>query len=398
MKKYLIKLTFLALSTAFFLGCENSYRYTELKIEDLGNNQYKYVIKGLKLESPGIPDQGIKPQSLEIGECRLVVSDSCWGLNGGDSPCDSAKNGCIADILAGDLKKGPHELSIEFTATRGERLSAGLQCPNNDTHKKEINLSGGSRKDPVPDKVIVGETSIKNDNFPGNECPNLPSQPTASPTPFPIDSTPPSRGPDITNPTEPTPTPTPTPDTAPNAPTGLSTSDGDNGIGLSWTDNSSDETAFIVQRSESGMESYTTIATLSSNVTTFTDPSNAVDNPYDYKVAAVKNGLNSFSDVATASAVGPAAPGSTLQAFAVSTQINLTWSDANSIPWNETEIIIERSPASSGTWTQIGTQNPDMNTYTDSTVASSTSYDYRVKAVRGRYQSTYSNTANITSN
>jgi thermitase len=79
-------------------------------------------------------------------------------------------------------------------------------------------------------------------------------------------------------------TQTPPPPASPSnlAATALSTSE----IGLTWTDNSSDETGFRIERSPGGANSWTEIFTTGANATTYTDGGLAADTTYDYRVSA----------------------------------------------------------------------------------------------------------------
>jgi len=67
------------------------------------------------------------------------------------------------------------------------------------------------------------------------------------------------------------------------APTNLSAADSKTGVALKWTDNSTNETAFYVERRLS-RQSWTRIATLSPNVTTHFDA--VGKGSYDYRVQA----------------------------------------------------------------------------------------------------------------
>ncbi|MDB5038206.1 MAG: hypothetical protein JWQ35_1734 [Bacteriovoracaceae bacterium] len=84
-----------------------------------------------------------------------------------------------------------------------------------------------------------------------------------------------------------------------------------------------------------------------------------------------------------------AAP-SNLSAVASSTsQINLSWSDNS---YNETGFVVQRS-VSSGSFYTIARLGANTTHYTDSSLRSSTTYSYRVKAIRWSGSSAYSNTA-----
>ncbi len=97
---------------------------------------------------------------------------------------------------------------------------------------------------------------------------------------------------------------TPTP---PSAPAGLfasavSTSQ----IDLAWTDTSSDETGFTIDRSADGTN-YTLIVTVGTDTTSYSDTGLAANTPYDYRVAAVNAaGVSDYSVAsATTQAAGP---------------------------------------------------------------------------------------------
>jgi hypothetical protein len=87
-------------------------------------------------------------------------------------------------------------------------------------------------------------------------------------------------------------------------------------------------------------------------------------------------------------AAAPNAP-SGLTATAVSrSQINLTWNDNSN---NEDGFRIERG--SNNTWTQIGTVEPDVRSFSSTGLSANKSYSYRVRAFNMRGNSAYSNTA-----
>ncbi|NNC37925.1 MAG: hypothetical protein HKO02_10745 [Hyphomonadaceae bacterium] len=89
--------------------------------------------------------------------------------------------------------------------------------------------------------------------------------------------------------------------TVPDAPTGLSAAaNGFDAINIGWTDNASNETSFTVERSTDG-STWSTIATLGSNATSFADDGLNDDTTYFYRVSAA-NAAGSSAYTNTASA------------------------------------------------------------------------------------------------
>ena len=86
----------------------------------------------------------------------------------------------------------------------------------------------------------------------------------------------------------------------------------------------------------------------------------------------------------------PAAPTGLSAAPASSSSINLVWTD-NSV--SENGFFIDRSQDSGATWTQAGFAAANATSYTDTGLATSTTYHYRVAAYNIIGDSGYSNTA-----
>jgi len=130
-------------------------------------------------------------------------------------------------------------------------------------------------------------TRIGSFKFPG--CGGAPT-PTPTPTPT------------ATPTATPTPTPTPTPSGVPNAPSNLvANAVSSTQINLSWTDNSSDETVFKIERcTGNNCTNFAEIAQVGANVTTFPNGGLAKNTWYRYRVRASNgNGDSAYSNIAT---------------------------------------------------------------------------------------------------
>ncbi|MDB6026402.1 MAG: repeat-containing protein [Verrucomicrobiales bacterium] len=168
---------------------------------------------------------------------------------------------------------------------------------------------------------------------------------------------------------------------APGVPSGLAASTiSATQIDLSWTDNSSNETGFVVARSATSGGSYTDIVTLGVNVTSYSDTNLIANTAYYYVVRASNTGgdsANSVEGSATTLPNPPSAP-SGLTALTISaTQINLSWADNSS---NETGFVVARSATSGGPYTDIVTLGVNATSYNDTGLTANTTYYYVVRA------------------
>ena len=184
--------------------------------------------------------------------------------------------------------------------------------------------------------------------------------------------------------------------TVPAAPGGLAASPvSSSQINLSWTDNSMNETSFVVERAMTPTGSWSAIGTTAASVVSYSDTGLAGATTCYYRVRATNAAGNSaYSNAASATtpAGAPLAPSGLSATASSPTQIDLGWTDNSS---NETGFKVERAPSSTGAWTQIGTTG-SVASFADTSVAASTTYYYRVRATNAVGDSGYSNTANDT--
>lgn len=186
---------------------------------------------------------------------------------------------------------------------------------------------------------------------------------------------------------------------APAAPAGLSaTALDDARVALAWSDNSTSETEFRIERSPTGSGSWTEVGRIGENGTAFTDTGLSAVTPYFYRVyAANAGGASGYSNTASATTLVPAipAPPTSLTAMTSSLdQINLSWTDNSQ---NESYFFIERSATSSaGPFEHVATVAPNVVTLTDKGLTATTNYWYRIRASNVTGPSAYTNVAAVT--
>jgi hypothetical protein len=186
----------------------------------------------------------------------------------------------------------------------------------------------------------------------------------------------------------------PPPLVLPTAPTGLvATMAATNRITLTWTDASSNESGFQIERSLTGVNGWTQIATAGANVTTYASIGLACGKAYFYRVRSTNsNGDSAFSNVAT-TLTRLCTPALQPVTGITQTQLTLVWIDNNS---NESGFKIERSATGTTPWSQIATVGANVTTYTNSGLQCGTPHYYRVRAYNGGNNSAYSAIVNAT--
>ncbi len=172
-------------------------------------------------------------------------------------------------------------------------------------------------------------------------------------------------------------------------------------IRLTWLDNATTETGFVVERSVNGgpFAMLTTVpARNGTGSVTYTTNTVTSGNIYSYRVVAINGAGSSAPSNVVNVTVGsiPAAPTNLVGTMLSNPlRIRLTFRDNAT---NETGLVLERS-ANGGPFTLLATLPPRNNTgnvtYNDTTVLAGNSYSYRVMAVNGVGPSAYSNTFTI---
>jgi hypothetical protein len=149
-------------------------------------------------------------------------------------------------------------------------------------------------------------------------------------------------------------------------------------IGLTWSDNSSNESGFTIDRSLDA-SSWTGIATTTANTTSYYDSGLTDGTGYYYRVRAYNFGAytNFTSNASATTTTNPPAAPSGLSATASTTkpQIVLGWTDNAS---NETNVEVLRGTDGIN-FSHLATTSANVIAYTDSSVAVVTTYYYEMR-------------------
>ena len=172
-------------------------------------------------------------------------------------------------------------------------------------------------------------------------------------------------------------------DYPPSAPSGLSaTVISSAQIDLSWTDNSSNESGFYLDRaSDSGFGSNLVTQSIAANTTSFSVTGLSPSTLYYFRVRAYNSGgasANSAPASATTLALPAAAPSGLMALVISQTQINLTWTDNSS---NEDGFYIDRASDSSfSTNLLTNAVGPNVTSFSATGLSANSTYYFRVRA------------------
>lgn len=167
---------------------------------------------------------------------------------------------------------------------------------------------------------------------------------------------------------------------APLAPTGLvATTLSNTSIGLTWSDNTGDDTGYMVERSSTAGSGFSQIAALPTNATSHVDAALAGGTTWFYRVRASGGISNSsYSNEASATTLpdppaAPASPSATAGGFAV----RLDWAASA----NATGYRIRRSSSAGSGFSEIGTATG--TSFIDSGLPAGVPVFYRIAAENG---------------
>ena len=181
--------------------------------------------------------------------------------------------------------------------------------------------------------------------------------------------------------------------TAPSNLTGVATTS--SSIGLTWSDNSLYEDGFTVERSTNGAD-WIAIATTTASTTSYYDSGLTASTTYHHRIRAFNFGAYSaYSNVAITKTLDtPATAPSDLSATASTTArvVALAWTDNAS---NESNFEVVRG-TDGISFAHLATTSANITSYSDTTVATSTTYHYKVRAYNSAGYSSFTNVASTT--
>ncbi|MBT0664575.1 DUF2341 domain-containing protein [Geobacter pelophilus] len=169
-------------------------------------------------------------------------------------------------------------------------------------------------------------------------------------------------------------------------------------VNLSWSDNTSGETGFRIERcSGAACSDFTQVGTASANATSYADSSVCNGTSYLYRVLAYGSGWESSAGALASLVTTPTAAAPVLAAARISeVEIDLSWNDPNS---DETAYLVERcSGVGCSNFEPVTTLAPNSTQFKNTGLSGNSSYSYRIKAYKTDSCSweTYSNTASAT--
>ena len=166
-------------------------------------------------------------------------------------------------------------------------------------------------------------------------------------------------------------------------------------IDLTWQDNSSNETGFLVQQRRDALpdddwvQPWIAVATTAANITGFSDDGLLPGTFYHHRVRAFNDTESSaFSNAVLAATLGIEPPTSLRTRGVSNSHIGLAWQDNSS---NETGFRVQRKLRGSPDWVSIATTAANVTGFSDGGVLPNTFYYYQIQAFNDAESSTFSN-------
>jgi hypothetical protein len=166
-------------------------------------------------------------------------------------------------------------------------------------------------------------------------------------------------------------------------------------VRLTWTDNSTNENLFTIERRQEN-EEYLKIGVVDKNITSFADSVNGLvaGGEYYYRVKAYSNSDSAWSNESFTQTYwyDIIRPTNLLGIFLGEGRILLTWNDDDD---TNTIFEVERKAQGEEQFITIAIIPGDQNTYLDENLFSQHTYSYRVRSGDGVYYSDYTNVVTV---
>ncbi len=163
-------------------------------------------------------------------------------------------------------------------------------------------------------------------------------------------------------------------------------------VQLTWDDNSTNENRFEIER-RTDVSSYQLIANVAANSTSFTDNGISSATSYSYRIRASNAaGDSAYSNVASITTPGEAAPSDLVANATSESEIALAWTDNAA---NESGYSVEIQ-SSDGSFGVLQSLSADSGNATVGGLSEATAYTFRVRATGGAGDSSPSNEASAT--
>ncbi len=160
-----------------------------------------------------------------------------------------------------------------------------------------------------------------------------------------------------------------------------------NSVALSWADNSTDETGFIISRRATGQNTFTDLVTVAPNEAAYIDTSVSPGVGYQYQVRAKGAQSDSGTSAVASTVTLPVAPVLNAVVVAGAHRLNLSWPNVT----GNTGYLVQVSADGINDWTDLTTTSTGVATYGHTALTPLTTYYYRVFANGASGQSTVSN-------